>query len=154
MRTHLILLFVMVLGMALAGGCKREGGVAAKAPPSDEKLIQGEWKFDRAETNGQPVNMLTEDAVSITVVGDQIHITLAGKEARGKLVSTVNTFSLDQSVMPHTITMVAQDGNRAGMKRVSIYEISGNTLKMASASGRTPSDFSEQNTIVEYYTRK
>jgi uncharacterized protein (TIGR03067 family) len=135
MRTHLA---VAAVGLAL---------VAADAPKKDavkDELakIQGTWRLESGEFNGQkyPDN-LVKDVVR-TITGDKYEVTRGGKQAgQGKM-------TLDPTKAPRTVdvemSVTTPDGETKTDKRLGIYELDGDTMKtcLAEPGKERPKEFS------------
>lgn len=106
---------------------------------SDHQLLEGTWKVVKRMKNGAD-----EDAsahpTTLTITAKEITETRDGQTGQE------GTYTLDPSAKPKRITFVGKTGDNAGKTFEGIYEIDGNTLKLAYSFGDNastpPKDFS------------
>jgi len=106
---------------------------------SDEQLMQGSWKVVKRVKNGQ-----TEDAAEHPTT-----LKFSGKnitEIRDGKPGKEGAFTLDATKTPKRITLKGTKGDDAEKVFEAIYEIDGNTMKLAYSVGEhantPPKDFS------------
>lgn len=103
--------------------------VAALAPvdtPRDEDVkkelarLQGVWKITSREVRGRALPNPTPDRYTLVIAGEQCQFYVYG-----------GTVKLEPSRRPPTLDLFITDGRYQGRTLPGIYELSGNTLKLA-----------------------
>ena len=115
---------------------------SAAAPADAAKAIQGSWRVVKRVKNGEATS--DEEVRRTPVV-----LTFAGTavtEAKGGQASDEGAFALDAAASPPRITMTGKTGGHAGQAFAGIYELAGDTLKIAYGVGEdaakaAPKDF-------------
>src|SRR6185295_599949 len=130
-----LLVCVVFIPAALAEDVKEK-----KEVKTDKDLIQGTWKVVKRVKNGKetPEKEVSGNPVYLKFAGD------AATEMRGEKKEE-GGFTLDSSAKPKRITMTGKTGDNAGKSFAGIYELSGDTLKIAYSigekSGQPPKEF-------------
>ena len=114
---------------------------AKPAAKSDKELLQGTWRVVGMVRNGDatPEDNLKELAISMRFDGD---VATLAKGDRSKDAS----FTVDETKMPKQIVIIPKDGPEKDKPRAHIYELSGDTLKLAFRIGddtTAPTDFTQ-----------
>lgn len=114
--------------------------------------MEGTWKVESAEAGGQKIE--SEDVLAIVV-----KITGARYEVRVKDKIDGGTLALDETKMPRTLDATDSEGEDVGKVVKAIYEISGDTMKVAYTldGGERPKEFTTkegQPVLVLVYKRE
>ena len=115
--------------------------------PADTQALQGTWVVVKKVKNGAD-EAVSKDAGQLTFAGEQVFSTTEGKDTGS------GRFTLDQTGTLKRIVFVAVTGPYAGRTFSAIYQIDGNTLKLAYSTGNDnearPKDFEGgQNEAME-----
>ena len=130
---------------AAADDAKGAGDKTEPAP--DKQLIQGDWKVVAMVRDGEAVSdqELQDDPMSAKFEGDTF--TLSKGENKSEA-----DFSLDASKNPRQITVTPRSGAGKGKARISIYELNGDSLKLAfrlgGAADSPPADFTHAEGVA------
>jgi uncharacterized protein (TIGR03067 family) len=123
----------------LAIGCSRQDTSGEKgAPPAKESQggaqqdrdeLQGTWKFVSMGGSGKtrPSEFIAD--MKVTIVGQQWTLT------KGGTVLEQATLTADPSKQPKTIDMKFTQGESKGQISLCIYEVTGDTLRIAISIG-------------------
>lgn len=105
---------------------------------SDQQLLQGTWKVVKRVKNGATEDP-AEHPTTLKFSGKAITETRDGKPAQK------GAYTIDDSKTPKRITLTGKAGDNAGKTFEAIYEIDGDTLKLAYSFGENasipPKDF-------------
>jgi uncharacterized protein (TIGR03067 family) len=105
---------------------------------SDQQLLQGTWKVIKRVKNGAAEDV-NEHPTTLTITGKDIAETRDGK------VCQEGAFTLESSANPKRITLTGKSGDNSGKTFEAIFEVDGNTLKLAYSfgdnAGTPPKDF-------------
>src|SRR4051812_31210795 len=111
----------------------------SKVDSTDQALIQGPWRVVKRVKNGEAEDV-KEQPVTLTFAGSAL---TQSQGSTGR--KTEGTFTIDASTSPKRITMTGKDGAHAGATFEGIYELTGDTLKIAYGVGdkakTAPKDF-------------
>ena len=137
-RYALRVLFMLVVSSGLISI-----GLAEDAD-KDVSRLQGTWNIVKRVKNGQE-----EDAKSHP---GQLKFTgHTAVEVRDGVTEQEGSFTIDASKTPHRITMTGSRGPNAGSVFEGIYELEGDTLKLAYSTGpdanTPPKDFDAKDHI-------
>jgi len=132
---------VAALMLCLSAVMLRAASGTAPAAKSDKELLQGTWRVVGMVRNGDatPEDDLKEASMSMRFAGE---IATLAKGDRSKDAS----FTLDETKTPKQIVITPKDGPEKDKPRTSIYELKGDTLKMAFRIGQdtaAPTDFTQ-----------
>jgi uncharacterized protein (TIGR03067 family) len=134
LRTALALL----LCFALSALTRAEDADRGANGRSDQQLLQGTWKVVKRVKNGAAEDP-AEHPTTLKFSGKAITETRDGKPAQE------GAYTLDETKTPRRITLTGKAGDNAGKTFEAIYEIEGNTLKLAYSFGDNastpPKDF-------------
>jgi len=124
---------------------RAEGGAAVA------QSLQGTWKVVKKVKNGESEDVAAHPS-SLKIAGDKV-TAMEGDESKGE-----GTFTIDESTTPKRITMNGKTGPNAGRTFEAIFELDGDTLKLAYSigdkAGTPPTDFSGgQGTAAETLER-
>ena len=105
---------------------------------SDQQLLQGTWKVIKRVKNGATEDP-AEHPTTLKFSGKAITETRDGKPAQE------GAYTLDETRTPKRITLTGKAGDNVGKTFEAIYEVTGNTLKLAYSFGENaatpPKDF-------------
>jgi uncharacterized protein (TIGR03067 family) len=128
----------MVISVSICLLSRAEDPMRGEAGRSDRQLLQGTWKVVKRVKDGQDEDPLQHPAI-LKISGNGIDETRDGKPAQQ------GTFSLDEAKSPKRITLTGKAGPDAGKVFEAIYEVDGNTFKLAYSigdhAGTPPKDF-------------
>jgi uncharacterized protein (TIGR03067 family) len=128
----------LLLGLSLCALTRAEDPDRGANGRSDQQLLQGTWKVTKRVKNGAAEDA-NEHPTTLTFVGKDITETRDGK------VCQEGTFTADPSATPKRITLSGKSGDNSGKTFEAIYEVNGNTLKLAYSfgdnAGTPPKDF-------------
>jgi len=132
---------IVGLMFCLSAVMLRAADEAKPAAKSDKELLQGTWRVVGMVRNGDamPEDDLKEAAMSMRFAGE---IATLAKGDRSKDAS----FTLDETKTPRQIVITPKDGPEKDKPRTNIYELNGDTLKMAFRIGddtAAPADFAQ-----------
>lgn len=100
------------------------------------KHLQGTWNVTALETEGNaiPAGMIGES--KIIVSGDRFTTVAMGASYGGVL-------RIDESVIPHTLDLMFDDGPHAGIASLAIYTLNGDswTICLGIAGNKRPTEF-------------
>jgi uncharacterized protein (TIGR03067 family) len=138
-NTKLLSVFLLCVSIALLARAE-EAKKDPKAPKkSDKELLAGTWKVVKKVKNGEAEDT-KDNPMTIKFAGDVASATV-GDESKGE-----GTFTIDESKNPKWITFAGTSGPSAGREIAAIYELDGDTLKLAYGTGDNcktrPKDFS------------
>jgi uncharacterized protein (TIGR03067 family) len=137
-KTNLLVAFLLCTSLALLARAE-EAKKDPKPARSDKELLQGTWKVVKKVKNGEAEDA-KENPMTIKFSGDTASATV-GNETKGE-----GTFTIDESKKPKWITLAGTSGPNAGREFNAIYELDGDTLKLAYGTGDNnktrPKDFS------------
>jgi uncharacterized protein (TIGR03067 family) len=119
---------------------------------NDKQLLQGTWKVVKKVKNGEAEELKAAPS-TLKFAGD----TVALSEGGGP--QSAGTFTIDQSKTPKRITLTGTSGQNAGRTFEAIYELDGDTFKLAYGiggnAGTPPKDFAGgQGQAVEVLERQ
>ncbi|HWE94577.1 MAG TPA: TIGR03067 domain-containing protein [Tepidisphaeraceae bacterium] len=136
---NLKLLAALMLCASLALLARAEEGKKTPPAKSDKELLQGTWKVVK-KTKGGEAEDVKDNPMTIKFAGDVATATMGG-ETKGE-----GTFTIDESKSHRWITLTGTSGPNAGREFAAIYELDGDTLKLAYSTGENnktrPKDFS------------
>ena len=131
MRTHLVMIWAA--GLLLAGTAPLAAADGKEDAVAEElKKLEGPWVVESAEYDGKEV--AKKDLIRTRIIfksGRMIRFV------RGKLVSS--PIQVDPAKKPKTID-ITMPGENGDVRRLGIYELDGDTLKIATGKER-PSGF-------------
>ena len=133
------LLIALVVSLLITHAARAEEAKnAAKDAASDRQSLRGTWKVVKKIKNGQSENV-KDHPESLTFSGDSV------THAKGDEKAGDGTFALDEAKTPKRITFKGTGGAHAGTVFEAIYELKGDTLRIAYGTGRNaktpPKDF-------------
>jgi uncharacterized protein (TIGR03067 family) len=123
-----VFLACLALGLLSAGLAIH--GVSAGDTQKDQERLQGIWKATRVIVNGTEVPEDVLKGITVTIRGNEINTAFKGDDQD---MNQKASFKLDPSKKPKQIDLVPADGPEKGKKLEGIYEIEGDTLRMAIA---------------------
>jgi len=141
-RTHSrpVSLACLALGLLAAGLAIH--GVSAGDTKKDQERLQGTWKATRVTVNGTEVPGEVLKSITVTIRGNEINTAFKGDDQD---MNQKAGFKLDPSKKPKQIDLVPEDGPEKGKRLEGIYEIEGDTFRMAIAppvgGGKRPENF-------------
>jgi len=94
----------------------------------DLKQLQGEWKAVSADKDGQPPPADVLENLRMTFTKDKILVHI--KDERKEV-----SFKIDPGKKPKAIDVTPAEGPQAGKVVPGIYEVTGETLRLAFAEG-------------------
>ena len=114
---------------------------AKPAAKADAELLQGTWRIVGMIRNGEamPEDDVKESAMSMRFAGN---VATLAKGDRSKDAG----FVVDESKTPRQIVITPKDGPEKDKPRTNIYELKGDTLRMAfriGADSTAPADFTQ-----------
>ncbi len=111
----------------------------APKPNDDQAQIQGSWKVVRRLKNGTDEDT-KQTPVTLTFKGNAV-VEARGDDAK----AGEGTFSIDPATKPKTMVLTGTSGEHAGQVFKTIYELTGDTLKIAyctrEGGNSPPTDF-------------
>lgn len=129
----------LLLGLSLCVLTHAEDSDRSAGGRSDQQLLQGTWKVIKRVKNGSSEDV-NEHPTKLTFAGKDITETRDGKPGQE------GAYTLDPSATPKRITLTGKSGDNSGKTFEAIYEVDGNTLKLAYSfgdnAGTPPKDFS------------
>jgi uncharacterized protein (TIGR03067 family) len=147
---HRLIAFTFVSALVLCSACSLlvaadndgKGDGDKKEAKSDQDAIQGKWRCVKMERDGkEEENEAKEPAPTLTFEGDAV--TLRHPRDNGETDTKHATFKLDSEKKPHQITVTPKDEADRDRHMVGLYELKGDTLKVAFRHGEqadTPPD--------------
>ena len=128
----------LFLCVALSAFTRAEDADRGANGRSDQQLLQGTWKVVKRVKNGAAEDP-AEHPTTLKFSGKAITETRDGKPAQE------GAYTLDETKTPKRISLTGKSGDNAGKTFEAIYEIDGNTLKLAYSFGDNastpPKDF-------------
>lgn len=128
----------VLVSLSIGISVRAEDSIRGEAGRSDRQLLQGTWKVVKRIKNGHEEGASEHPSV-LKISGTAIDETRDGKPAQQ------GTFVLDDSSSPKRITLTGKAGPDAGKVFEAIYEVDGNTFKLAYSigdhAGTAPKDF-------------
>jgi uncharacterized protein (TIGR03067 family) len=120
MRTGIVLALGLTVGIAawLAAADKDD-----KAK-EDKKNLQGAWKLMSFEVAGKGDDDTKDENRELLIEGDKITVKNEGKDVEK------NSFTLDPTKKPKSIDVITLTGEEKDKKRLGIYELDGDNLKI------------------------
>ena len=116
----------------------RQPAGAETGAKGDKLALQGTWKIVKKAKNGEAEDLKATPA-TLKFSGDTVVLSEGG-EQQGK-----GTFTIDESKSPKRITLTGTSGHNAGRTFEAIYELDGDTFKLAygigANAGSPPGDF-------------
>jgi len=118
----------------------------------DKQLLQGTWKVVKKFKNGEPEELQATPA-TLKFSGSTVTLSEGGEH------QSEGTFSIDESNAPKRMTLTGTSGQNAGRTFEAIYELDGDTFKLAysigESAGSPPKDFAGgQGQAVEVLERQ
>jgi uncharacterized protein (TIGR03067 family) len=113
-------------------------GARAGDAKKDREQLQGTWRLTKVLAKGEEVPPKLFEGGALLVEGD-VMTTVSrsgGKEQRQK-----GNYKLDPAKKPKEIEVVSEAGPDKGTKALGIYELEGDTLKLALSKDKRPTDF-------------
>jgi uncharacterized protein (TIGR03067 family) len=145
---RVVLLAGLALGL-LPLALAARGGDAKK----DREQLQGTWRLTRVLAKGEEVPPKLFEGGTMLVEGDVMTTVTrsAGKEVRQK-----GKYKLDPAKKPREIDVVSEEGSDKGAKVLGIYDLQGDTLKLALNKDKRPTEFTatEKSTTVVFVFRR
>jgi uncharacterized protein (TIGR03067 family) len=131
---------ILALMLGLSAVMLRAADEVKPAVKSDKDLLQGTWRVVGMVRDGEamPEDDLKEASMSMPFAGDVATL------AKGDL-SKDASFTIDEAKMPKQIVITPKDGPQKDKPRTNIYQLDGDTLKLAFRIGddnaAAPADF-------------
>lgn len=129
----------ILLGLSLCILTRANDSDPGASARSDQQLLRGTWKLVKQTKSGADEDV-SAHPTTLTISGKDITEIRDGKTIQE------GTYTLDPSANPKRIKMVGKTGDNAGKTFEGIYELDGNTLKLAYSFGDNastpPKDFS------------
>jgi uncharacterized protein (TIGR03067 family) len=143
------LLLILPLAAILAIGCSHQDTSGQKGTPpgkdaqgstqQDQKELQGTWKVVSMGGSGKPRPPEFIADMKVTIVGQRWTLTKGGK------ILEQATVTADPSKQPKTLDVTFTQGESKGQTSVCIYEVAGDTLRIAWSIGTVrPSEFANR----------
>lgn len=134
------------------GPAGRQLAPAEAAAKDDKQALEGTWKVVKKLKNGESVD-LKAPAATLKFSGDVVSLSEGGEQ------QSAGTFAIDPSKSPKRITLTGTSGQNAGRTFEAIYELDGDSLKLAYGIGDNaaapPKDFAGgQGQVVEVLERQ
>jgi uncharacterized protein (TIGR03067 family) len=120
MRTRIVLALGLSLGIAALVSAADKGDKAKE----DKKNLQGAWKLMSFEVAGKGDDDTKDENRELVIEGDKITVMNEGKEVEQ------NSFTLDPTKKPKCIDVTSLTGEEKGKKRLGVYELDGDNLKI------------------------
>ena len=116
---------------------------------ADEKALK-ELEGKYAVTHMEKVDKVAEqakvDSVKLTITGDELVFTIAGKEESKERKAKIKA---DASVTPHTIDIMPTDGDARGKTFPGIYKIEKDVVTLAfTEEGDRPKEFKVEGKVM------
>ena len=139
---------ILTVSLLVVGAAHADDDPAKK----DLARLEGMWKYVKVEAPDKITEAVFKDAVVEIRGNKMIHkITLPGD--KNEVYEA--TIALDPGKKPKAIDITNLDGPRKGKASKGIYELDGDTLKMAFEEGERPTDFTfKKGGAREVYTLK
>jgi uncharacterized protein (TIGR03067 family) len=99
---------------------------SAAARGDDLKAMEGTWKVESAEAEGQKIESEDLKELMVKIAGDRYDLKIKDKTDAG-------TLKLDETQKPKTLDGTDTEGDDVGKVTKAIYELSGDTLKVCYA---------------------
>jgi uncharacterized protein (TIGR03067 family) len=112
------------------------GAFAAVAPGDDAQAIQGNWKPVKGELGGAPMPDAVLKLISLKLDNGKYDVLVGNAPDRG-------TYTIDSGTQPKSITVTGTEGPNVGLTFPSIYELSGDTLRICYdlSGAKQPAEF-------------
>jgi uncharacterized protein (TIGR03067 family) len=140
---------ILPLAAVLVIGCSRQDTAGQKGTPpgknaqgntpQDQKELQGMWKVVSMGGSGKtrPPEFITD--MKVTIVGQRWTLT------KGGTILEQATVTADPSKQPKPLDVTFTQGESKGQTSVCIYEVTGDTLRIAWSIGTArPSEFANR----------
>jgi uncharacterized protein (TIGR03067 family) len=133
---------IVALMLCLSAVMLQAADETKPSPKSDKELLQGTWRVVGMVRNGEAMadDDLKEASMSMTFAGDVATLS------KGDL-SKDASFTIDEAKTPKRIVITPKDGPQKDKPRANIYELNGDTLKLAFRIGddnaTPPADFAK-----------
>ena len=110
--------------------------MTAGEPTGDLKQMQGTWTAASFVVEGKALSKTDLKTLKLTIKGDKGTFERDGKTVHG-------TYALDESATPRTIDITLTDGPDKGKKKLGIYTIKSDTLRLCAGpvGGERPTKF-------------
>ncbi len=130
----LALMAAIVLPLGHAGG-----------PEKDAKQLEGDWAPVSAEMAGKKMPDEFVKAISLNVKDGRYTVAVGKTKDEG-------TVSIDGTKKPKTMDLVGTDGPNKGKTILTIYEITGDTMKVCYDLGEKgrPTDFATKEGSLQF----
>jgi uncharacterized protein (TIGR03067 family) len=92
------------------------------------KKLEGRWKIQSAEKGGQPAPPQFAEVITFIFSGDKLTLQFKEGDKEDKKVSTIK---VNTTKKPNHIDVTPDSGKEKGKKMPGIFELKGNTLKLA-----------------------
>jgi uncharacterized protein (TIGR03067 family) len=116
----------------------------------DRERLQGTWKLVKLFAKGEAVPAKLLEGTTLVIKGETM-ITVVVKNGKEKKLK--GTYKLDPSRKPREIDIVADEGPNKGTKELGIYELDGDTLRVALNRDKRPTDFTTgEKSMTGVYT--
>jgi uncharacterized protein (TIGR03067 family) len=103
------------------------------------KELEGKYAVTHMEKVDKVAEQAKVDSVKLTITGDELVFTIAGKEESKERKAKIKA---DSSVTPHTIDIMPTDGDARGKTFPGIYKIEKNVVTLVfTEEGDRPKDF-------------
>ncbi len=89
----------------------------------DLKAMEGKWTVESMEAGGKKIEIEELKGVVVTIAGGQYELLVKGEKKAG-------TMKLDETKNPKAMDVTNTEGLDAGKVTRSIYEISGDTMRV------------------------
>jgi uncharacterized protein (TIGR03067 family) len=128
-------------------------GARAGDVKKDKEQLQGTWQLTKVLADGAEVDPKLLQGKTLVVEGDRMTTVfpLGGKEERQK-----GTYKLAPAKKPKEIDVTADEGPEKGVKTLGIYDLQGDTLKLALNKDKRPTEFTapqKSSTAVFFFRR-
>jgi uncharacterized protein (TIGR03067 family) len=109
---------------------------------TEKDELQGTWRMVKAETNGEPVVAMAVGAVFTFRTGKMLAVN--------HRLSVEDTYITRTDLRPAHLDVIYKDSKGRYEKSMHIYQINGDTLRLAFADGgfRRPKDFDEKDITI------
>jgi len=122
--------------------------VAQESAQKDQEALQGTWKVTKIIVNNKAAPDDLVQKITLTIEGDRLTVHLD----KSKLEEV--QYALDASTSPRRMDWTMLSGPDKGQKRLAIYELQGDQLKLghlagSQAAGKRPDNFDGDVMILE-----